>query len=312
MTHIDLRGAHFADEADLEVVGSARRGGTGRVFEVILYGQRYLCKQYDDAVRVDLDVPQLRQMLRWRERLSEDERSHLDQRAAWPRRLVHDGRSVTGVLMDMADQGFHEVGRDGQQKPRHLTRLTRGMEEARSYYELPAKLARLAHLGQLMQFLHERAVVIGDLQPNNVLTTSPWHDAAIYLLDCDSVVLAGMSALPQVDPPLYKPLVERPFDVGTDYYKFSTLTVRCLQEQNDVWDCEDARANLVMKRRDLELVRRALAGEMVERDVDRWASLYRTWRMSSRAGQLYRRTDEFEKQVWPGLAVLEAHATRGR
>ncbi len=300
---VEAAGTRLVDIDDLEVLSrESIRGGTAQIALVRHLGKVCLVKQYDDEDREQIDAVQLHRLIAWRLGLPDSERAYLDGCAAWPRRVVQDTRGVCGVLLPLAPQMFLEHGFDEAVKPRHLTRLTRPCEVGRPYYEMPEKLARLGHLGRLMLFLHARGVVIGDLQPNNVLTTAPATQPVVLLIDCDSVVLEGGSVLPQMDPALYRLPVPRSFDVASDYYKFAAIVVRCLEEDNSAWDCQDVRALQVLRAQDLSLLRRARREELKPEDAQHWDALFKNWRSSvSRHGQLFHRNDEFIWREWAGL-----------
>jgi hypothetical protein len=135
----------------------------------------------------------------------------------------------------------------------------------------------------------------------------------VWLIDCDSALLHGAAALTQLDPGHYKLRTPRPFDQASDYYKFATLTVRCLEEDNTVWDCRDERAMLLMRSVDLGLLRRALHETAHDDDPAHWQSLLRNWRLSvSKSGALSYRNDQFVKQEWPGVTVLGGQTPRRR
>ena len=85
----------------------------------------------------------------------------------------------------------------------------------------------LAHLISL----HDRGVVVGDLQPGNVLVSSDLRACVSYLIDCDAFFLDGSSALPYLQPDMWTvPKNPARPSSSTDLAKFSLLAARALGE----------------------------------------------------------------------------------
>lgn len=117
---------------------------------------------------------------------------------------------------------------------RFASELGRKIEHARPdnpYYPVPWRLTLLGQLLHTLAALHEHGVVMGDVQPRNILVSRPGREPAIFLVDIDAVCLRGQTATPPMTPDTWKvPGEELGFTKGTDLRKFAALAVRVLHE----------------------------------------------------------------------------------
>ncbi|ANZ34758.1 hypothetical protein BBK82_00355 [Lentzea guizhouensis] len=197
--------------------------------EVLLY-KRYVP---DTARRASAD--QLTKMAEWRRSLGLADRAFLDERTAWIRNVVVDGRQARGVLLPPAPDAFWRLD-NGASVPRDLTGLTlnaqRAKHRARDYVSVPQTIARLGHLLSTLSFLHRNEVVVGDHRMQNTLVSGVLLPPAAYLIDCDAMLLRGVNALPLAEAQTMRPdhLEAWPSvpDERTDCFKFASMAVACI------------------------------------------------------------------------------------
>lgn len=229
------------DQLRIDVSARLGEGGAAEVHRCkTADGGRMVLKRYTEEGLKGLDAAALRDLIDWPARIGVEARDKLMAMSAWPQAVVVNGPDVIGVLMDEAPTRFFRT-RDGELRPRHFSIVAVRKEQAEKrgypYYDFPQKIARLGHLLAELQFLHSNGIVVGDLQTNNILTTSPEPDSTgvvtteNFMLDCDSFIVNGRAAFPPMDPINTRP----PYPVEghsaiTDLYKFALLTIRCLSE----------------------------------------------------------------------------------
>ncbi|MET3805284.1 hypothetical protein ABIB25_002285 [Nakamurella sp. UYEF19] len=221
-------------------------GGTATIWRCSFQGQAQLFKRFNDDYLASLDAKVLSDLVEFPSTLRSDDRDRLLTLCAWPSSLVSADGLLVGVLMRPADEDF-QTTRKGRLEPRHLTSLAVGRTVAhaqgREYFEMPHKLGRLGELLMNLRFLHRLQVVVGDLQPKNILTTGPALPGTAgpvrnLFIDCDSFFLLGRSAHEGMDPLPYKAPESTlsqsaqgvEFTVRSDLYKFALIAMRCIAE----------------------------------------------------------------------------------
>jgi hypothetical protein len=174
-----------------------------------------------------------------RDRLREDRRPLLDQRATWPLRLVTaDGRATGIVMRRLPGRFFHSFPRhNGQfvQRPRDAQHLMAPTEDNEESGIIPARLgqrgALCRELSLVLGLLHGADVVYGDLNPRNVLYwATPGGGCGLMLVDCDAVRIAGnVAPMPQLHGPDWFPpeggVVQ---NRESDRYKYGLFVLRTL------------------------------------------------------------------------------------
>ncbi|MFJ2890586.1 hypothetical protein ACIO53_31485 [Streptomyces sp. NPDC087305] len=269
-------------------------------------GDSLLFKEYRPETRQEVRPEVLRAHVQWRQQLSPADRRRLDSLAAWPTGAVRKGRTVVGVLMNEAPREFFEDG--GPREVRDLTVLARDTDYSAHnhvpYFPAPRKLAALAHLLESLAFLHGLGVVVGDLQPRNILTTGAAGVPRVYFLDCDAYLVDGKSPFCVVrDPvPWQVPGADR-FTERTDLYKAALLVARCLAENfalrgftprmfSDVLPSQDVR--LLCELTDADPARRsALRAAQLRPMAEAWRALVKE------DGAMYVRNDTYAMARWP-------------
>jgi hypothetical protein len=283
--------------------------------------ERMVFKRYSQEAQDKLDVAALRELAALPATLGAEDRERLLTACAWPLAVVSESGSVVGVVMREAPpEFFHE--RDAIRTPRHFTRVSvpepiatkRGYE----YFDFPHKIARLGHLLTDMQFLHSQGIVLGDLQPNNILTTGiASTNGAIstdnHILDCDSFLIHGRAALPHMDPLPWKPPYEtHGFSTTTDMYKFALLVMRCLGEDLSAGWIDFERFGEIMPRDDLSKVTLLLTSPNPALESRDLASMARAWQsVVKKDGRMFRRTDDTIQERWTGDMRLKHLAGLG-
>jgi hypothetical protein len=314
------------DELRIDTTAQLGEGGAADVHRCkTADGKRMVFKRYNEEAIEKLDGETLRNVVAWPANLPEDARKHLMAMSAWPQAVVANGDSVLGVLMAEAPARFFRT-RDGRSVPRHFSLVAVRKEPAERrgypYYDFPHKIARLGHLLSELQFLHSHDIVIGDLQNNNILTTSPEADATgmvtaeNYLLDCDSFLVNGHSALPPMDPFNARP----PYPVDghsatTDLFKFALLVIRCLSEYLGAEKLEYELFSHILPSVDFVKLEKLLTLPDPGLTAMDLASMAKAWQTTvSKNGRLFCRNDAALREAWTEekrqkhLAGLEAAA----
>ncbi|WP_433593161.1 hypothetical protein [Nocardia sp. CA-145437] len=302
----------------LDPGGPLGEGGAAEIWRCTVPDRdRMVFKRFRDEARADLDGDRLRQLVAWPRRLAAEDRERLLARCAWPSAVVTDGAEVVGVVLPEAPAlYFHHAGSGW--KPRHFTRLAvpeqvahrRGFE----YYDFPHKLARLGRLLGDLDFLHDNGIVIGDLQPNNILVTSavPAGQTVVtqnYFLDCDSFLIDGRSAMPNLDPLPWRPPYTNDdgFTATTDLFKFALLAIRCLAEDLAADRIDYQRFGQLVPVSDFGTLDALLTSPTPALTSADLRSLARAWQSVVRPdGGMFRRTDAVLLERW-SPAMRAAH-----
>jgi hypothetical protein len=265
-------------------------------------------KRYNDEARAKLDADALRELAALPAELNPEDRERLLRTCAWPQAVVTQAGSVIGVLMREAPPEFF-LERNGVRVPRHFTRVAvpKAVAQRRGYdyFDFPHKIARLGQLMADMEFLHSKDIVVGDLQPNNILTTGVEAvggevSTRNFMLDCDSFILHGRAALPHLDPLPWKPPYKTDgFSATTDMCKFALLMTRCLSEDLSATWIDFDKFGEVLPRADLtklELLLKSPEPNVTSTDL---AALARAWQSTVRGdGRMFRQTDNVIRERW--------------
>lgn len=156
--------------------------------------------------------------------------------ATWPTATVVDGGRVVGFLMPLLDKVFSMS--DGNLVGKHASFSYLATKPAPIWgaVRLPAQAERahlLALLAGVIQQLHHRKMVVGDLSWANVLWAR-YPEPRVILLDCDGIrPPKGTPVTPQLDTPDWNdPLAPHgsPPDADRDCYKFSLMVLRVLSQ----------------------------------------------------------------------------------
>ncbi|MEV5834750.1 hypothetical protein [Nocardia sp. NPDC052112] len=303
------RTEYRADE--LRIVGDfpLGEGGSGQVWRCTTPDEVSVAfKRYDrDTVR-QLRPQVLRELVGWPHRLDQDDRKRLLELCAWPHAVVVENETVVGILMPLAPREFFFESHSGPQ-PRAFTRVAVRVSDARkrghTYFDFPHKIARLGQLLVDLEFLHDNDIVVGDLQPNNILTTDARPIDGIvtahnYFLDCDSFLIGGRGATPRLDPlPWRPPYPVQQFTATTDLFKFALLMIRCLAEDLAADQLEYRQYAQLLPGGDFQKLDRLLTTPQPDLTSADLRALALAWQSVVRPdGRLYRRTDSALREPW--------------
>jgi hypothetical protein len=223
------------------------QGGQGIVYDAPGFKTKFtnsmVFKEYKPEALRAMDFDALTAMPELvEESMSYEDAERLVSLAAWPCALVEDdGRPIGQVMPAIPDQftmplttakGVSQVNAEIQHLLNHSSMLqARGIKvtEVQRYSLLRAIAADLA-------FLHDNAICVGDISPKNLLFALSPQEAS-YFIDCDTMGINGISALPQVETPGWEvPQGEPLATVYSDSFKLGLLALRLLVGDQDVRD----------------------------------------------------------------------------
>ncbi|MFJ4651178.1 hypothetical protein ACIP5Y_07875 [Nocardia sp. NPDC088792] len=244
---------YTVDHAALVLGRRLGQGGQGIVHEVTNRkitvgngpGWPVVFKEYDAALRPQLDTAALAAMVTMLFELTATEGEWLCERAAWPAAIVEREGRVCGFLMRAVPDRFR-FDLQSLSGTATATRRLANVEYLLNDDTYSAgiglaitdadRLALLTELAGILTRLHRLGIVVGDLSPKNLLfSTTP--DAACFLLDCDAMRLHGNSVLPQAETPDWQlPSGEEKATAFGDVYKFGLLAVRLFDRSQTTTD----------------------------------------------------------------------------
>lgn len=238
---------HGLQRSQLGALTKIGQGGQGIVYDAPGFRTKFtdsmVFKEYKPEALRDMDFSALRAMPELvEESMSYDDAERLVSLAAWPCALVEkDGQPIGQVMPAIPDRftmplttakGVSQVNAEIQHLLNHSSMLkARGIEitDAQRYSLLRAIAADLA-------FLHDHAICVGDISPKNLLFALSPREGA-YFIDCDTMNVNGISALPQVETPGWEvPDGEPLATVYSDSFKLGLLALRLLVGDQDVRD----------------------------------------------------------------------------
>jgi hypothetical protein len=256
-------------------------GFSTRICRVAGTGQPgWLYKEYTPDKRRELNAASLEFLVRWRQDLDPANRDVVDSFCAYPRVIVYDGLDVAGILMDEARVAFLQLRPAREPKPRQADALGRRRDMAREpevpYFTPPHKLALLGSLLDRLIWLHDRHLVIGDLQPSNILVTAGTDSREVYLIDCDSFWLGDLHVFPPHEPDMWH-VGRREFSPATDLAKFARLVARTICENFSIDNFPDEELRKVLPGHHVRQLERmwSMDPSLI---TDRLRSMARSWR----------------------------------
>ncbi len=288
--------APLPGEVSLSTIGLTRelaRGGLGVIREVRprpgLGDRPLVFKRFHDPAAVDWAA--LRALVEWRRSLKQGDRRRVDRELTWPLAVVGGETGPLGFLMYRVSSDFEASVRTPSGGSRSVVReaqylMVNSPRAARLGIGEPSDAQRLEliwRLVDLIAFLHDRQIVVGDLSTRNVLWSE--LDSRIVLVDCDSMILGGVGSPhpPAVtvdwdDPALAVPAA------SSDIYKLALFVVRTLGRSFQIRSSDEVIAALDSTAR--TLLERSLCSDPGHRPPAQawaaWASVRRAAR-SSRA-----------------------------
>jgi hypothetical protein len=197
------------DERVLKLADAGRSsGGNAEIIPCTFNGGSYVYKRFKPRHLKLVDDTALHRITEWRDALPEETRRHLDEICAWPRRVVRRSGAVTGLLLPLAPAPFM-IRRGERLEARSVARLTllgadlelKEGDDVAVEAAVPAALAAFGRTAQVVLWLHRLGVTVNDVQPENILVDE--GGAAIYLVDCDSMMSTYWGAVAPATAPGY-------------------------------------------------------------------------------------------------------------
>ena len=289
-----------------EVVPIARLGALGEILGTGGQGRVYEAPQLSlpDAAgplvykEYKAELPSaygLRRLVAIRNDLTAQDRQRLDQRAAWPMRVVAEGDRVFGVVMArIPDTYFQKRMLPGTGKVEH------GIREVQNLLIPPVRARRVGmpvptdqerksicrDFAAALHMVHKYGLVVGDLSARNGLFRLQ-DRPNVMLVDCDAIRIRGsMAPAKQLNSPDWDP-PEAILTQASDRYKFGLFVLRCLSSGEQMSTTRDpARADAALDAEGRRLLRAALSGKRDERTTAQEWGRYFDSRLTGRVAAL--------------------------
>ena len=245
-------------------------GGQGRVFDAP--GLHLPDAPGSLVYKEYKSVPQsgygLRRLVKIRNGLDPDARGKLDQRTAWPVRVVEDADLVCGVVMPRIPDSYLQ-----KRMLPGTGKIEDGIREVQNLLIPPARALRVGmpvptpnerfmicrDFAAALHLVHKNGLVVGDLSARNGLYRLD-ERPSVMLVDCDAIRVRGtMAAMAQLNSPDWDP-PERMLTQSSDRYKFGLFVLRCLSTGEQISTTRDpSRADAALNAEGRRLLRDALS-----------------------------------------------------
>ena len=160
--------------------------------------------------------------------------------AAWPCEIVEDAGTPTGFVMPaIPDEFFVSLttlkgASRNAAEFQHLLNPESVLDARGIVIDDVQRYALLREVASGLAFFHSKGVCVGDFSPKNLLFSLQPREA-VYFIDCDTMRINDVSALPQVETPGWGvPPGEELATVYSDTYKLGLLALRLLAGDQDV------------------------------------------------------------------------------
>jgi len=215
------------------------QGGQGIVYQApkvkTKFAATMVFKEYKPQTRRDVNFQALAAMPTLvEETLSSQDGQGLVSIAAWPCAIVKSDTGPVGFVMPAMPDAFYidlttVKGRSrASAEFQHLLNPPEVLSARGVTITDQQRYQLLREVAKSLSFLHRIGVCVGDISPKNVLF-SPKPRPAVYFLDCDTMRVNGVSALPQVETPGWEvPSGEQLATIYSDTYKLGLLALRLL------------------------------------------------------------------------------------
>ena len=237
----------MVDRDRLGTLGKVGQGGQGVVYQApngrTKFASSIVYKEYKADTLAEIDFVALAAMPALVETsLLPEDAEHLISLAAWPCAIVETNGAPTGFVMPAIPERFFlpiTTVKGVEQAPAEFQHLLNepefvvargiGLNDGQRY-------ALLREIASALTFLHRHDICVGDISPKNLLfSLAP--APAVYFVDCDTMRVKGVSALPQVETPGWEvPAGEELATVYSDAYKLGLLALRLLVGDQDIKD----------------------------------------------------------------------------
>jgi hypothetical protein len=237
------RGGTDVDVGSLRLGKELGKGGQGRVVQVMDHEPPLVFKEYfvpgaDGAALKNLvDMPAT---------LTPADQDRLHRQMAWPLARVLRQGGLSGFLMREIPGRFLGRNSAGSSRLRELQYL---LYEPSLLWgdisppDIAGRIEVARHFTALMQFLHDNALIVGDVSMKNVLWASG-EPAEIFLIDCDSIHRVGTRPVLQAaDTPDWHDPRQPPHgsSLDSDRYKLALAVGRVLSRDASLRPGQDLR-----------------------------------------------------------------------
>ena len=220
------------EEHTLQIGPELGIGGQGRVLRILGRSAPVVFKQY---IVPGADHSALKTLVELPASLQPAERERLLRLSAWPLARVMRQGQLSGFVMQEIPGHFFAANSLGTIKARELQYLLYQRKPAwgdivPEEVGVAARLAVATECAKLINLLHSRSLVLGDVSMNNVLW-APGDPASVFLIDCDGIRrLGSRPVLPQAQTPDWDDPLQPASgpDLDTDRYKLALLVGRVL------------------------------------------------------------------------------------
>jgi serine/threonine protein kinase len=236
-----MRDDHVIERDVLGTLVKLGDGGQGVVYTVdevnVSNVGPAVYKEYTPQMRAMLDPAGLTRAVEMFTRMARPEAEAFLSIAAWPVALVRAHGQIAGFVMPHVPEQFYAVvSRPSGATPTRLAKIEFLLDTetylARSGLPLTdgKRYSLLREIAGGMALLHRYGVVVDDLSPRNLLFSID-EPPACHFIDCDSMSIDGVRALPVVESPgwgIREVSMEPAGTIASDAYKFGLLALRLL------------------------------------------------------------------------------------
>ncbi|SFB44630.1 hypothetical protein SAMN05192575_11319 [Nocardioides alpinus] len=232
--------------SQLGVMTPLAKGGAGEVFDLDRSPDsafpHMVYKAYLPEVLGTDAIKFAEQAVEFRDSLSPADKAELDAFSAWPVDVVKDGRTTVGVIMPRIDREFFHVSpgagktiiNDFQWLLVDQAKLRSRGTQFDDLSSFGVRLRLLANFVHVLDWLHRRRVIVGDISFRNVAFAM--NPPRVKFLDCDGFAFAPASATAtgRTTPTFAVPELsgnpphQRTVDEQTDIYKTGLVVLRCM------------------------------------------------------------------------------------
>jgi serine/threonine protein kinase len=246
-----------ADLGALELREQLGSGGQGSVIQIetpTSHRCPVVLKLYTPQVVNQLDASILEDMTRFPLSLESSDMEWLYENLAWPLMVAESNGVACGFIMCKADPSYYFPFQTQTRGTRSVLADMAFLLNSDNYVSRAGlsiserdRLELLVNLAEILSRMHAMGIVLGDFSPKNILfklQPSP----SCFIIDCDTAVFQGATALRQVETPDWEVPNKEPLGTkASDLYKFGLLAIRLFardQVSTDVSALDDVSSSL--------------------------------------------------------------------